>query len=72
MAVRKPKEILDNFIPIMVETRDGSPEALEQALRKFKKKVESSKVLDEYGKRQFYVKPSLAKREKKKARLKYG
>jgi len=56
----------------MVETKDGSLESLEQALRKFKKKVESSRRLDEYGKRQFFVKPSLAKREKRKARLKYG
>lgn len=72
MAVYKSKEILDNFKPLMVETKDGSLESLEQALRKFKKKVESSRRLDEYGKRQFFVKPSLAKREKRKARLKYG
>lgn len=66
------KELLDHFKPVEVEVQNGSNEALEIALRKFKKKMEASKILDEYSKRQFFVKPSLAKREKRKARKKYG
>ena len=59
-------------MPVLVEVRDGSIEALEFALRKFKKKMEISKIIDEYKDRQYFIKPSLAKREKRKARLKYG
>jgi len=59
-------------MPVSVEVRDGSMEALEFALRKFKKKMEVSKILYEYKDRQYFIKPSLAKREKRKSRLKYG
>lgn len=59
-------------MPVSVEVRDNSMEALEFALRKFKKKMEVSKLLDEYKARQYFIKPSLAKREKRKSRLKYG
>jgi len=42
----------------------------EFALRKFKKKVKDSGILHELQQRQFYVKPSAIKRDKKaKARL---
>lgn len=44
---------------------------LEEALRKLKKKVEAAKILDEFHKRQFYLKPSLKKREKRKENAKY-
>jgi len=60
------------MMPVEVEVRNSSNEALEIALRKFKKKMETSKILDEFNKRQFYVKPSLAKRERRKMRAKYG
>ena len=66
------KEVLDYFKSIEVDVQNGSSEALEFALRKFKKKMETSRILDEYSRRQFFVKPSLEKREKRKARLKYG
>lgn len=54
---------------VQVEVLDNR---IDDALRRFKKKMESSKVMDEYKNKQFYLKPSLAKREKRKMRLKYG
>lgn len=48
---------------VTVEVKDGN---IEGALRVFKKKVFNSGHLDEYKKRQEYVKPSVIKREKKK------
>jgi ribosomal protein S21 len=53
---------------VEVEVSGNSVEALEFAIRKFRKKMEIAKIMDEFNKRQFYLKPSLAKREKKKAR----
>lgn len=44
---------------------------LEEALRKLKKKMEAAKILDEFRKRQYYLKPCLKKREKRKASAKY-
>ena len=58
-------------MPVSVEVRDGSMESLEFALRKFKKKMEVAKILDEYKAKQYFIKPSLAKREKRKTRIKY-
>lgn len=72
MSVQRSKEILDNFQPLMVEVRDSSDEALEQAIRKFKKKIEASKIMDELKSREYFTKPSAIKREKFKSRLKYG
>jgi len=54
---------------VVVEVINGR---LDEALRKLKKKMEASKVLDEYKRRQYYLKPSLAKKEKRKASMKYG
>lgn len=56
-------------VRIAVDVVEGR---LDDALRRFKKKLESSKLMDEYKSKQFYLKPSLAKREKRKMRLKYG
>ncbi len=53
---------------VYVEVRGGR---LEEALRKLKKKMEVVKILDEYRRRQYYLKPSLKKREKRKASAKY-
>lgn len=41
--------------------------SIEVLLRKFKKRVQQSGVLDEYKERQYYTKPSVKKRIKKKA-----
>lgn len=43
----------------------GKGETIDKALRRFKRKVESSKVLKEYKERQEYKKPSVIKKAKK-------
>ncbi len=48
---------------IKVEVRKG--QSVEKAISIFKKKVKQSGILMEYRDRQFYVKPSEIKREKK-------
>jgi len=53
----------------IVEVKKGN---LEEALRILKKKMEVAKVMEDFNKHQFYLKPSLKKREKRKRRLKYG
>ena len=55
-------------MPVIVEINNGR---IEDALRKFKRKVDPAGILDEYKRRQYYLKPSLAKREKRKANAKY-
>jgi small subunit ribosomal protein S21 len=40
-------------------------EPIDRALKRFKKKYERSRVLKEYKKRSFFVKPSVKKRLKK-------
>jgi small subunit ribosomal protein S21 len=40
-------------------------ESIDKALRRFKRKVDSTKVLKEYKERQEYTKPSIKKRLKK-------
>lgn len=47
---------------IIVEVKEGK---FEEALRKFRKKVEAAKVLEEYYEKQYYIKPSLRKRLKR-------
>jgi len=54
---------------VIVEVRDNR---IDDALRRLKKKLESAQVLEIYNKKQYYLKPSLEKREKRKARLRYG
>ena len=48
---------------LKVEVRKG--QSVEKAISIFKKKVKNSGILMEYRERQFYVKPSAIKREKK-------
>ena len=57
-------------IYVNVDIKDNaSPEqkamALEKALKKFKKKIKKCELMLEIQKRQYYVKPSALKREKK-------
>jgi small subunit ribosomal protein S21 len=48
-----------------VFVRDGEP--VERALRKFKKKIQDSGLLDELRKREFYEKPTTARKRAKSA-----
>ena len=57
---------------VEVVVSGNSIEAVEFAIRKFRKKMETAKIMEDFNKKQFYLKPSLARREKKKARNKYG
>jgi small subunit ribosomal protein S21 len=50
-------------LSLKVEVRKG--QSVEKAISIFKKKVKNSGILMEYRDRQFYVKPSAEKREKK-------
>ena len=49
----------------VVYVRDG--EDVNKALRKFKKKIEESGLLDELRKREFYEKPTTERKRKKAA-----
>lgn len=60
------KDILDKFKPIMVEPFDNSKEQLDYALKKFKRKVDNSGILETFKKKQFYVKPSELRKQKYK------
>ena len=51
-----------------VRSRDG--ESIESLLRRFKRKVEASGILKEARRREFYVKPSVAKKVKRLAAAK--
>ncbi|MAH42808.1 30S ribosomal protein S21 [archaeon] len=42
---------------------------MEEALRRFKKKVEEAQILETFRNNQFFEKPSVVKRRKKKARI---
>lgn len=48
-----------------VMVRDGEP--VEKALRRFKKKVEAAGILKDVRRREFYLKPSIRKKEKQRA-----
>lgn len=50
----------DNGCLVIVDKR-----GVENAINRFKKRVEKSKILDTYKKNMYYVKPSLEKREKR-------
>jgi len=50
----------------MATVKVGEHENLEKAIRRFKKKVEDEGILKEYKERQYYIKPSAQRREKKK------
>lgn len=57
-------------MPVLVEIKETSDRAIDEALRKFRKKMEAAEVMDIYNKKQYFTKPSTEKREKRKARLK--
>jgi ribosomal protein S21 len=40
---------------------------IEEAIRRFKKRVEKSEILDFYKEKQYYVKPSLKRHQEKQA-----
>ena len=48
-----------------VVVKDGEP--FEKALKRFKKKVEAAGILKEIRKREYYMKPSVRKKEKQRA-----
>jgi small subunit ribosomal protein S21 len=50
----------------MAFVKIGENENLERALKRFKKKVDDEGILKEYKDRQYFRKPSVIKREKKK------
>ncbi len=50
----------------MVEPFDNSKEQLDYALKKFKRKVDNSGILETFKKKQFYVKPSELRKQKYK------
>jgi small subunit ribosomal protein S21 len=54
----------DYFKGTAVEVRDGG---FESALRKFKKKVQENEVLQEVRNREFYLKPSEARKRNRAA-----
>ena len=63
---RKTKEfkitkIKKNKIMIIMPVKEG--ENIEKALKKFKRKYERTGVLKELRRRQYFTKPSIAKRE---------
>jgi small subunit ribosomal protein S21 len=45
--------------------REGEP--VEKALRRFKKKVEAAGILKDVRRREFYLKPSIRKKEKQRS-----
>lgn len=47
---------------VHVEVRDG--EAIDDALRRFKRQCERNGVLQEIKKREFYISPSMKKKQK--------
>jgi len=49
---------------VMVVVRKG--ETLDQAIRRFKKKVDDDGVIKEFRERRYFVKPSMKKRLKRK------
>jgi|TARA_Y100001970_G_C14147881_1_gene810901 small subunit ribosomal protein S21 len=57
----------------LIEVKVRKGQSIEKAISIFKKKVKDSKILYELREREFYMKPSLVRKEKKakaKARMK--
>ena len=48
---------------------DATGKSIERALSEFKRRVKNSNMLKELREREFYQKPSAAKREKRKQRM---
>ena len=56
----------------MIEVKVRKGQSIEKAISIFKKKVKDSKILYELREREYYMKPSLIRKEKKaKARLRH-
>ncbi len=49
----------------MIEVKVRKGQSIERAISIFKKKVKDSKILYELREREFYMKPSLVRKEKK-------
>ena len=49
----------------MIEVKVRKGQSIEKAISIFKKKVKDSKILYELREREFYMKPSLVRKEKK-------
>ena len=49
----------------MIEVKVRKGQSIEKAISIFKKKVKDSKILYELREREYYMKPSLVKKEKK-------
>ena len=49
---------------ISIEVKEN--EAIERAIRRFKKKILQSRIINEYRRRRYFLKPSKIKREAKK------
>ena len=62
--VRDPKEA-----GLSVQVRGDSPHEFMKALRKFKRKVNESGIIQDYRDKQYYEKPSDKKRKAKKAAI---
>ncbi len=62
---KKKKRIKDPAKGLAVTVFNNN---VEEALRRFKRKVEDAGVLDRVRQKQFYEKPSIIKRRKNKAR----
>lgn len=56
--------------PLMAKTVVKENESIEDALRRFKRDVSRSGTLQEARKREFYVKPSISKKLRRKANQK--
>lgn len=52
---------------IMVDTRIDNEKAVDRALKKLKKALDKESVLDDYKKHNFFTKPSVKRRMKRKA-----
>lgn len=61
---KKKKRIKDSAKGVAVTVFNNN---IEEALRRFKRKVEDAGVLDRVRQKQFYEKPSIIKRRKNKA-----
>ena len=56
---------------IQVEVNEKGKGSFEKALFTFRKKVENSRILEEYLEKQYYLKPSLLKRQRRMKNARY-
>ena len=62
---RKKKRKTNACLPYIVVGK----QSIEKAISQFKKRVKNAEILKELRDRQYYVKPSVERRERKKLRL---